>query len=91
MTVTTIDPYSILKNKVGESQAQAIVEFVEREVKEMLDDNSNIYATKVDLKESVHQLELKLEKMRADIIKWMFIFWVGQTSLIITILMLFFK
>jgi hypothetical protein len=39
----------------------------------------------------VHGLEIKIEKMHSDLIKWMFIFWAGQTGLIIAVLKLFFK
>ena len=49
------------------------------------------YATKADLKEEIHKLELKIEKVRSDLIKWMFIFWIGQVSVTIALIMLFFK
>jgi methionyl-tRNA formyltransferase len=39
---------------------------------------------KIDGVES--RLELKIEKSRADIIKWMFIFWIGQVGTIIALL-----
>ena len=36
-------------------------------------------------------LEIKIEKTRADIIKWMFLFWIGQMVSLVAILQLFFK
>ena len=51
-------------------------------------------ATKQDiayLKQDIANLEIKLEKTRADIIKWMFLFWIGQLASLIAILQIFFK
>jgi len=33
---------------------------------------------KEDLANAKAELEIKMEKIRSDIIKWMFIFWIGQ-------------
>lgn len=87
MTVTTIDLYNILRSKIGESEAKTLVEFVEQKVQSKLKEEMNSFATKED----IHLLELKIEKVRSDLIKWMFVFLAGQTGLIITILKLFSK
>jgi hypothetical protein len=87
MTVTTIDLYDILRTKIGESEAKTLVEFVEQKVQSQLKEDMNSFATKED----VHLLELKIEKVRSDLIKWMFIFWIGQVSVTIALIMLFFK
>jgi hypothetical protein len=91
MTVTTIDLFNILKDKIGEVEAKFLVEYIEMQVKDNLEENMTAYSTKADLKEEVHKLEIKIEKMRSDLIKWMFVFWAGQTGLIITIFKLFSK
>ena len=36
-------------------------------------------------------IDSKIEQTRADIIKWMFIFWVGQVGAITAIIFAFFK
>jgi len=87
MTVTTIDLYNILRSKIGESEAKTLVEFVEQKVQNQLKEDMNSFATKED----VHLLELKIEKVRSDLIKWMFIFWIGQVSVTIALIMLLFK
>ncbi|MFH1296391.1 MAG: hypothetical protein ABIJ04_03855, partial [Bacteroidota bacterium] len=69
MTVTTIDLYNILKVKIGENEAKTLVEFVETKVETKFDEHMDELATKKDL-----------FQVKADMIKWMFIFWVGQVS-----------
>ena len=94
MTVTTIDLFNILKDRIGEAEAKTLVEFVEYQVHQTLDDSKDFLATKKDILEirsDFHQLELKVEQSKAEMIKWMFIFWAGQTGLIIAFLKLFFK
>ncbi|MEI7500378.1 MAG: hypothetical protein WCK84_07995 [Bacteroidota bacterium] len=50
-------------------------------------DMTDELATKAD----IYKLDVKIEKTKAEIIKWMFIFWAGQTSIMIGILALFQK
>ena len=80
MTVTAIDLYNILRSKIGEKEAKSLVEFVESAVDQKLDDKKDIIATKSDL-----------QAIKAEMIKWMFIFWVGQISVNITLIILFLK
>ncbi|MEI6580364.1 MAG: hypothetical protein WCN92_13010, partial [Eubacteriales bacterium] len=60
---------------------------VEKKISDSFDTKSDVLATKKD----ISILEIKIEKTKADIIKWMFIFWAGQTSIMIGILALFLK
>ena len=80
MTVTAIDLYNILRSKIGEMEAKSLVEFVESNVDQKLEDKKDIIATKSDLQE-----------IKAEMIKWMFIFWVGQISVNLALIILFLK
>ena len=80
MTVTAIDLYNILRTKIGEKEAKTLVEFVESNVDQKFDDKKDIIATKSDL-----------QAIKAEMIKWMFIFWVGQISVNIALIILFLK
>lgn len=91
MTVSSIDLFNILKIRIGENEAKALVEFIGIQVKENMEEGLNSYSTKADLREEIHKLEIKIEQVRSDLVKWMFIFWAGQTGLIIVLLKLFFK
>ena len=77
MTVTTIDLYNILKVKIGENEAKSLVEFVELKVEAKFDEHMDELATKKDL-----------FQVKADMIKWMFIFWVGQVSVTVGLILL---
>lgn len=98
MHVAEIELYEILKTKLGEKEAKTLVEYIEAKVEKGLDEKKDILATKQDIadlkaatKQDIAQLEIKLEKTRADLIKWMFLFWIGQLASLIAILQIFFK
>ncbi|MBL7137841.1 MAG: hypothetical protein ISS17_03595 [Bacteroidales bacterium] len=88
MTVTTIDLYNILKSKIGENEAKTLVEFVELRVEKQIEEQMEEIAGKKDLFQVKSELELKIEKVRSDLIKWMFIFWVGQVSVTVALILL---
>lgn len=73
--ISTIEMYNILKGKLGENEAKALTEYVESKVEKSIDKEKDIIATKVDLAE-----------VKADIIKWMFIFWIGQIAVTLAII-----
>lgn len=87
MYVAEIELYEILKSKLGENEAKTLVEYIETKVDKELEQKKDILATKQDMS----LLEIKIEKTRADIIKGMFLFWIGQMVSLTAILQLFFK
>ena len=91
MTVTTLDLYNILRSKIGEIEAKTLVEFVEEKITMQIAGEISGLATKADLISEIARLEVKIEKTKAEIIKWMFIFWAGQTGIMVGILALFHK
>ncbi|MFD2288638.1 hypothetical protein GJU39_11130 [Pedobacter petrophilus] len=80
MSVTEIQLFQILKLKLGEKEAEQLVSFVKEEVKNEFDNKREILATKEDLANS-----------KADIIKWMFIFWIGQIAVTFGFILMFIK
>ena len=61
-----------LKSRFSEIEAKLIVEYIEIKAEEKYQQKKDILATKQDLSE-----------VKADIIKWSFVFWVGT---VITVL-----
>ena len=68
------------KTKLGTEEAEAFIEILENKVDKKFDDAKNLLATKQDLAEN-----------KAELIKWMFIFWIGQLASFIAITKFFFK
>lgn len=87
MRVAEIELYEILKAKLGEKEAKILVEYIEAKVEKGLDEKKDLLATKQD----IAHLEIKIEKTRADLIKWMFLFWVGQLASLVAILQIFYR
>jgi len=79
MQVAEIELYEILKPKIGEKEARTLVEYIETKVDRKLEEKKDVLATKEDI-----------ANLRADIIKWMFLFWIGQLASLIAILQIFF-
>lgn len=107
ITTTDIQLFQILKEKLGEKEAEALVGFVDSKLKENNEANLKVLATKEDIakltvstreeiaklsvstkediakltmstKEDTAKLDLKISETKADMIKWMFIFWTGS-------------
>ncbi len=89
MKVPGLKAYEICKNRFGVREAEPVFEYFEaaktesvskKQVDDRLIDFKNIFASKEDLANT-----------KADIIKWMFIFWIGQLGATIAIILLFIK
>ncbi len=91
MQVSEIQLFQILKEKVGEEQAQTLAEYVETKIEKQIDLKKDILATKLDLAELKGELRVEMASHKAEIIKWMFIFWIGQLAAMIAIAELIIK
>lgn len=63
-------------------------------MKEEIDNQTLILATKddmVSLKSEIARLGIKMADSKSDVIKWMFIFWVGQVAATFGFILLFLK
>jgi len=81
LTATDIQLYEILKQKLGNKEAEALVDFVDSRIKENQECNSKNLATKEDLKDVDLKLKdvelrlsLKISETKTDIIRWLFAF-----------------
>lgn len=77
MVVSEIQLYELLKARIGEKEATAFVEILDKRVDKKFDDAKQLLSTKEDM-----------ANVKADIIKWMFIFWVGQLAATVAIIKL---
>jgi len=78
ISITKLD--NLLSLKIGKEPAEVLTSYIEEKIRDEFSDRSQLLATKVDLANT-----------RADLIKWMFIFWIGQVATTLGIVFLFLK
>ena len=83
--ISSIEMYNILRIKLGESEAKALTEYVENHVEKSFEKEIDRLSTKEDLL----KLDIKISDTKSEIIKWMFIFWIGQVG--VTLGIIFFR
>ena len=91
ITTTDIQLFQILKLKLGEKEAEALVTFVDNKIKESNENNPKVLATKEDinlLKIEIAKLELKISESKVETLRWVFGFFV---ALMLAIVGLYFK
>lgn len=104
MTIVTSDIqlFQILKQKMGEKEAEALVGFVDAKIRDNNEANLNILATKDDvlsvktditsvkeeLKADIARLNVKISDVKSETIRWVFAFFV---TLMLAIIGLYFK
>ncbi|MCG6553797.1 MAG: hypothetical protein L7F77_15845 [Candidatus Magnetominusculus sp. LBB02] len=103
MNVITIP--RVLREKLGEEATEALVEVfnkVEPDSSKIKAELSKELATKADLSveiakvnehisEEAAKLRVETANVKADIIKWMFLFWIGQTAVMVAMFKFFVK
>jgi len=77
MVVSEIQLYELLKGKLGDKEASALVEIIGARVEKKFEENKNLLATKEDIARLEGKFEAKIAEAKSDIIKWMFIFVIG--------------
>jgi hypothetical protein len=78
MIVSDIQLFNALKKKLGEEEAEQLVNFVKTEIKEELQQKTEHLSTKEDL-----------AKMETKIILWAFVFWATQLAAMFAFLKFF--
>ncbi len=93
MIVSEIKLYELLKAKIGEKEAEAFVQILEQRVDQKFDDRKNEFVLEKDKEKlltkadalAIFATKEDLASLKAEIIKWMFIFWIGQLAAFIGI------
>jgi hypothetical protein len=87
LQISEIQLYNILREKIGDQQAQTLTDYVESRVDREFEKNKSILATKSDILE----LKNQISENKAETIKWMFVFWAGQLLAMFAFLKIFMK
>jgi len=72
MVVSEIELYELLKAKLGDKEAGAFVEILEKRVEKKFEEAKLTLATKADVTQA-----------KLDMVKWMVGFWIAQMAAII--------
>ena len=84
-----VDSFVELLNKSNEKQKEDVLVFVEDKFERRLSEEMSKVNQKIS--EEISKVNQKISETKADIIKWMFVFWAGQIGVILGILFAFFK
>jgi len=83
--------YELLSAKVGKETAENLTSYIEEKIKDEVEHNSQMLATREDLTKEISRLDIKISESKSDLIKWMFIFWIGQIAATFGFILLFLK
>ena len=79
--------YKLLSDKLGNDTTEAMFKYIDNKTERSVEATINTLATKDD----ITNVRKEIGDAKADTIKWMFIFWVGQVGAMLAILLLFLK
>ena len=72
MSTLDLKVYEIFKSKLGEKEAEIVIEYFESKIESKYQEKKDVLATKQDLAET-----------KVDLIKWMVGFWIVQMAAIV--------
>jgi hypothetical protein len=83
--------YKLLSDKLGNDTTEAMFKYIDNKTERSVEASVKTLATKEDLAQVKYDLRKDMGEIKADTIKWMFIFWVGQVGAMLAILLVFLK
>lgn len=93
MSALELEGYEIFKNCFTEKEAAKVIEYFEVKAEEKISQKKDVFMTKHDKIELITQTKgdkvemiSRIESSKTDIIRWMFIFWIGQLAAVAGIL-----
>ena len=92
MSSVVVLPEALFKNTNKEEQKE-LADFFDKIVKSSSEAAIITVEEKFErrLTEEISKLDKKISETKAELIKWMFIFWAGQIGILVAVLDLFFK
>jgi len=83
--------YQLLSEKLGNDTTEAMFKYIDNKTERSVEATIKSLATKDDLAKVNNDLGVRISETKADMIKWMFIFWIGQVGVMLGIVLLYFK
>jgi len=91
MKAGTLEVYNIFTGILDKEKAGKVVSYIENVNDEKIVSHVERKMENVATKMDLANLDVKIERTKAELIKWMFIFWVTQTLTILGLLAYFLK
>jgi hypothetical protein len=79
--------YKLLSDKLGSDTTESIFKYIDNKTERSVESTIKTLATKED----ITNVRKEISELRAENIKWMFIFWIGQVGAMLAIVFLFLK
>jgi hypothetical protein len=79
-TISITKLYELLSDKIGKEPAESLTSYIEEKISDEMEKKATGFATKEDLAHT-----------KAEIIKWMFLFWIAQVGATFGFILLFLK
>jgi hypothetical protein len=90
-TISITKLYDLLSAKVGKETAENLTTFIENKIDHDLESKTQHLATKEDLASGLGKLDTKISETKSELMRWMFIFWAGQMTATIALIILYLK
>jgi hypothetical protein len=87
LTITITKLYDLVSVKLGKETAENLTTFIEEKIKCEVDTKTSILATKEDVAREIGVTNAKIETSKAELLRWIFVFWIGQMAAMIVLLM----
>jgi hypothetical protein len=75
--------YKLLSDKLGSDTAEAMFKYIDNKTERSVEATIKTLATKddiADVRKEIADVRKDMGETKADTIKWMFIFWIGQVG-----------
>ncbi|MGZ3755463.1 MAG: hypothetical protein ACXVAY_01060 [Mucilaginibacter sp.] len=83
--------YTLLADKLGSDIAEAMFKYIDNKAERAVEATIKTLATKEEISKEFGAVRKEMAEGKTEMIKWMFIFWIGQVAATIAIVMLFLK
>jgi len=83
----TVQLYKLLSDKLGNDTTDAMFKYIDNKTERSVEATIKTLATKDD----ISNIRKEIGEAKADTIKWMFIFWIGQIGATLAILFFILK
>jgi len=100
MSALELKVYDIFKSRFSEQEASVVIEYVEEMVKDGVEDkivhsqvlqSKDLELLRKEVGGKSAETNLKIAETKSEMIKWMFIFWIGQVTVTVGLILIYLK